>query len=272
MGLRSTRAVVSGTMRMSDSSKLVSLVTERYGLVKVVAKGARRPRSKYGSALEPVSLADIMYYHKDHRELQTLSDADLVEPWSALKSDIRLLSVASCMVETTQVHTAPEDPAAGMYALLVRSLDELAAGSPKDADKHLWRFMLRLLDAAGYRPEFGHCLACGKRIHGGAVFVSYAEGGVICSCTDHGDRFGVRVSPGALMVMNDLLDADAASLGRLKLADAQRAEVERLILQFLAYHSGSSRRLRSLMFLRRLDSGGTVEKQKHGKKQKHGQD
>ena len=145
MRLRTTRAVVSKTMKMSNSSKLVSLITEKHGLVKVVAKGARRPKSKFGAALEPITLINCIYYYRDTRELQPISDVELIEPYTKLKSDLKMLSIASGIVEIAQTHTALEDPKAGTFNLVVESLDELEASNVKDAEKHLWRFVLRLL-------------------------------------------------------------------------------------------------------------------------------
>ena len=253
MGLRSTAAIVSRTMRMTGSSKLVSLLTDRYGLVKVMAKGARRPKSRYGASLEPVTLVDCMYYHKDTREIQTLSEAEIVEPYSILKDDIRLFSVASCMAEIAETQTARDDPSSGTFPLLVDSLGGLRDGSPKDADKHLWRFVLRFLATAGYRPVLDRCLVCGKTPKGPSVFFSFSDGGMICPCTDPGERFGMRISPGALMIMASLAASDASNLGRLSMGRKQSAEVERATLRFLAFHTGKSRPPRSLAFLRKLD-------------------
>jgi len=256
MGLRSTCAVVSRTMRMTGSSKLVSLITDRYGLVKVMAKGARRPQSKYGAALEAVTLIDCVYYHKPSREIQTLSSAEIIESYPGLKSDILLFSIASCIVEVAQSQTASEDPSAGTYSLLVESLDGLESSTTRDADKHLWRFMLRFLTAAGYRPDLETCMMCGKTPRGKSVFLSFADGGVICSCTDPGERFGSRVSPGALRIMNELMKAKADDLPRLRMGRAQSAEVEQITLQFLSYHTGRSRPPRSLTFLRKITAAG----------------
>lgn len=253
MGLRSTAAVVSRTMRMTGSSKLVSLITERYGLVKVMAKGARRPKSKFGASLETVTIVDCMFWHKDMRDIQTLTEADIVEPFTNLKTDIRRLSIATCMVEVAESQTAREDPASGTYRLLVESLEDLRDAPSSDADKHLWRFMLRFLASEGYRPGLDRCIACGKQPKGGSVFFSFADGGIVCSCTAPGDRFGIHVSPGALMLMQELMTAKAVSLGRLKMTKAQRSEVEHATLRFLAYHTGYSRPPRSLAFLRKMD-------------------
>ncbi len=261
MGIRSTRAVVSNAMRMTGSSKLVTLVTERYGLVKVMAKGARRPKSKYGAALEPVTLIDCQYWFKDTREIQTLSEADIVDDFPGLKGDIKMLSTAACMAEIARSQTAAEDPSSGTFPLLVESLDGLEQATTKTADKHLWRFMLRFLAAAGYRPVLDTCAACGKTPRGGAVFLDFAAGGVVCSCTATEGNFGIRVSPGALMVMNELLRAGVDELPRLKMSPAQRSEVEETALKFLAWHSGYSRPPRALSFLRKMEAAGKKRNQ-----------
>lgn len=257
MGLRSTRAVVSRTMRMSNSSKLVSLITEHYGLVKVVGKGARRPRSVFGS-LEPITLIECIYYHRDIREIQTLSSAETIKPYSALKENLMLFAVASCMVEIAQTHTAEEDVSAGTFGLVVDSLDSLESSGGKGADKHLWRYMLHLLTAVGYQLALDSCVSCGKKLKGTSVFFSYADGGVLCPCTEPDNRYGFRVSAGSLMVMNSLLRATDAELPRLIIGKSQRAEVEQTLLNFLAYHSGSSKTPRSLTFLRRIEKDKNV--------------
>ncbi len=254
MRLRTTRAIVSKTMKMSNSSKLVSLITEKHGLVKVVAKGARRPKSKFGAALEPITLINSIYYYRDTRELQPLSDVEIIKPYTKLKLDLKMLSIASGIVEIAQTHTALEDPKAGTFDLVVRSLNGLEASNVKDAEKHLWRFVLRLLAAAGYSPLLDKCAMCGRKPKGKSVFFSFTDGGLICSCTDRGDRFGFMVSPGSLMVMKNLMTEKLEDLPKLKIGIAQSMEIEKIILQFLTYHSGFSRPPKSLAFLRKLEA------------------
>ena len=254
MRLRTTRAVVSKTMKMSNSSKLVSLITEKHGLVKVVARGARRPKSKFGAAMELITLINCMYYYRENRELQTLTNADIIESFPHLKSDLKMLSIASGIVEIAQSHTAVEDPKAGTFDLVVDSLNGLEASTPEDSEKHLWRFVLRLLAAAGYSPTLDKCLMCGKKPRGTSVFLSFADGGLICSCSDHRDTFGFMVSLGSLMAMKRLMTEKIEDLQGLRIGIPQQKEIEKIILQFLSYHSGSSRPPKSLAFLRKLEA------------------
>jgi DNA repair protein RecO (recombination protein O) len=245
--------VVTNTMRMSNSSKLVSLITERYGLVKVVARGARRPTSRFGAALEPVTFIDAIYYQKENRELQTLSSSDIIEDYPRIKADIRTFCTASAILEAAQMVTAPEDPSAGTFPVLVGTLDSLERSGGRELDKHLWRFMLRLVASAGYRPALDRCALCGKRPKTTSVFFSYSDGGLICSCAEPGDRYGFWISPGALMVMKTLMRAPDEELPRIGIGPRQRREIEHAVFQLFAYHTGTSRQPRALSFIKKLE-------------------
>lgn len=268
MGLHASRAVVSNTMRMSNSSKLVSLITERYGLVKVMAKGARRPTSRYGAALEPVTVIETIYYHKDGREIQTLSSADIIEPFPRIKSDMLSFCTASAMVESAQMVTAPEDQSSGTFPVLVEALAGLERSDDADLDKHLWRFMLRLVAAAGYRPALDRCAVCGKRPKTSSVFFSFQDGGLICPCTDTAQRYGFWISPGSLMVMKVLMSSHEDELPRIGIGSRQRREVGHAVHQFFAYHTGTSRQPRALSFIKKLEAyereGDRPERSDHG--------
>jgi len=172
------------------------------------------------------------------------------------------------MVEIAETHTAPGDPAADLFDLLISSLGELAAGARSDADKYLWCYMLRFLAVAGYRPVIDRCVKCGSAPKGRTGFISFGDGGVLCSCSNPDERYGFRISLGALRVMNDLQNAGPGSIHRLKLPPVQRTEVEEATLRFLSYHSGSSRRPRSLTFLRKmggLEKTGKIERKNNSK-------
>jgi DNA repair protein RecO (recombination protein O) len=267
MGLRSTRAIVSNTMRMSNSSKLVSLITENYGLVKVMAKGARRPQSRYGASLEPVTLIDSIFYHKENREIQTLGSVELIEDYPRIKSEMRMLSTASCMVEASQTVTMPEDPSAGTFPLLTESLASLEKSSEKESDKHLWRFMLRLINAAGYQPVFDRCAVCGKKPRSERVFFSFQDGGLICSCTGCDEKYGFWISPGALMVMKSLT-ARQEDFSHISIGTRQRAEIQNAVFKLFSYNTGTSRIPRSLAFLKKLEAFEKSEREEHSTPEK----
>jgi len=269
MGLHTTRAVVSNSMRISNSSKLVSLITEKHGLVKVMARGARRPTSRYGAALEPVTLVDAIYYAKEGREIQTISSADIIESYPRIKSSLRVLCVAAAMTGAAQSVTPPDDPLSGTFAVIADALDGLERNPGSDPEKHLWRFMLRLLAAVGYCPILDRCAVCGKKPKTSSVFFSYGDGGLVCSCSEQEGKYGFRISPGALMVMKSLMTAREEDLPRIHIGRRQRREIEQAVLQFFSYHTGSSRPPHAFAFMKKLDAFEHAEEKSepegHGK-------
>jgi DNA repair protein RecO (recombination protein O) len=254
MRLLTTRAVVSKTMKMSDSSKLVTLITENHGLVKVMARGARRPQSKFGASLETITLISCIYSFRDNREIQNLSSSEIIEPYMNIKSDLTMLSNASAVLEITQMFTTQDDPKAGTFENLINSLAEFETGRVKNASKLLWRSVLRLLGSAGYSPQIDKCSLCGGKVKGTSVFFSFRDGGIVCSCSDTSEKFGVAVSLGALMVMKSLTDGTSGDLDRLKVSPGQIHEIEKLILHYISYHTGTSRQPKSLGFLRKIEN------------------
>ena len=78
MGLSTTRAIVLQTYRYSDTSKILRLMTLEHGPCSALARGALRPKSRFGGLLEPFSEGDATLYMKEGRDLHALSGFELV--------------------------------------------------------------------------------------------------------------------------------------------------------------------------------------------------
>ena len=80
MALVRSEGVVLKTYPLGDTSRIVVAYTREHGLVRLVAKGARKTPSRFGFALEPLSRSRFVFYLKADRDLQLLSQADTLEP------------------------------------------------------------------------------------------------------------------------------------------------------------------------------------------------
>jgi len=77
-----SKAIVLRVTDFQESSRIALLFTRDQGKLSVIAKGARSPKSKFISKLEPGNLLDVIYYHKQGRSIQTLSEATLLETYA----------------------------------------------------------------------------------------------------------------------------------------------------------------------------------------------
>ena len=84
-----TDGLVLRGFRMSESSKVVVLFSRDYGKLRLVAKGARRPKSKFGASLEPMTWGRYVFYRQDNRELQILSEGDIAHAFEAVQTTLR---------------------------------------------------------------------------------------------------------------------------------------------------------------------------------------
>src|SRR5262249_59149076 len=94
-----SEGIVLKTHALGDTSRIAVVYTRDLGLLKLVAKGARRTPSRFGFALEPLSRASFVFYHKPDRDLHLLSQADTLDPIGGRITDLTRLAHAEAALE-----------------------------------------------------------------------------------------------------------------------------------------------------------------------------
>ena len=107
--IRRVEGLVIRGYRMSQSSKVVVLYTNEHGKLHLVAKGARRPKSKFGASLEPITWGSYVIYWRENRDLQTLSEGDILHPFWGMKQSYARTAYASAVCELLDHMTVDED-------------------------------------------------------------------------------------------------------------------------------------------------------------------
>src|SRR5512132_1194272 len=130
MALGKTRAVVIGSLRLGESDRLVRFFSRDVGEVRGIARAARRMRSRFGSALELLTLGDLVFFDGGRSDLVQVDHFDIVRPFEHVRDDLERLGQAAWMVECVARLTADRDPNATLYGLLVRALRSVEAGVP----------------------------------------------------------------------------------------------------------------------------------------------
>jgi len=256
MALCKTEAVVLRSIKWSETSRIVTLYTLGFGKLKVVAKGARRPKSQFGASLEPITHSAVVFYRKEGRDLHTLSQCDLIAAFPKIKSDLSTLTYASAVCELMDRLITGEDPNRPLFRALVETLGGIEGGAAADAEKFLWRFQLHLAAFLGYRPEFGTCVRCGAALEGAKVAFSFALGGTLCErCAGEGAKRHL-IHMGTAKFLFHLQRAHPDRVRALKHSSWLAEEIRPLLKKFLATHTEDHRGLRSLDFLEQVKEVG----------------
>jgi len=126
-------ALILRTYKLGEADRIVVFLTRDRGKKRGVAKGARRQRSKFAGALEPLTEVQVAYFEKENRELVGLNYAETV------RSPLSLMSPAKAG------HYVPDSDALGYVSYFAELLDEWAQDA--DADDRLYRLGASMLDA-----------------------------------------------------------------------------------------------------------------------------
>jgi DNA repair protein RecO (recombination protein O) len=242
-----TTGVVLRTRRMGETSKLVTLYTEDRGKLKVTAKGARKPRSRHGAALELFNIVQAVCYIRDERDLQTLTDCDVTRGHGRLLADLSRLAFASAACELVDAVTIEGEPNTRLYGCLTGVLGALDEVRDEQLEPVFWYYQLRVAAALGYRPQLTECVSCRAELAGPWLWFSAAQGGGICPACGPGD--GVRLAGPSLRFLARLQGIRTYSAAIMPALPQRAAEIRSALRSFLEYHGGVRGRLRALEFL-----------------------
>ena len=239
MSLYRDKGVVLRTIKLGEADRIVSILTQGNGKVRAVAKGIRRPGSRFGARLEPTTHVALQCYRG--RELDVVTQVETIDAFRALREHYGALTHAVSMLEAADQVAQERERNQPLYRMLVGGLRTLAtAPSPLVAPAFFWK----LLSLEGFHPILDDCARCGAA-DGAFPGFDFGEGGVLCeACARFGGR---RVRPEALALLRRILGGGLAGA----LADPGGpqvvSEVERLGVGALEYHL--ERRLRSAALL-----------------------
>jgi DNA repair protein RecO (recombination protein O) len=227
MALHKTQALVIGRRGLGESDRLVEFYARDFGKLRGVARSARRPRSRFGSALEPFTLGELIFFDTGRSELVRVDHFDILHSFRALHESLDRLGRAAWTVECVARLSADRDPHPALFRFLVRALRALESSS-----RPAWIsacFAARAVDFLGHRPRVDRCVLCGRLWPFPQAALDVAAGGLVCArCRPGADA--MPLSGAAVATLKRLRELRWEETLRLPLAPLLEGEV-RLIVE-----------------------------------------
>jgi DNA repair protein RecO (recombination protein O) len=240
MPLYKEQGIVLRSVKLGEADKIVSILMQGSGKVRAVAKGIRRTNSKFGARLEPMTHVSLLLYQG--RNLDTVTQAEIVHPFIAIRSDFDLIAAGETMLEAADKVAEEHERNVRLFLLLLAGLRSLE-GRPHDPAAVAESFLLKLLSLSGFHPSLSACAVCGDP--GPHDRFSAGQGGVVCDgCA--GSEAG-RVSQPAVRWLEGLAKVDLAGAGDMTPEPVVRREARAMLYGFTEYHL--DRRMRSFTLL-----------------------
>ena len=229
------RGVVLRTIRLGEADRIVTLMTERHGKVRAVAKGVRRTTSKFGARLEPLTHVALLGW-QGRGQLDIVNQVETIDTFRAVREDLDRMSAALSMLEVVDQVGQERHSNPPLYEMVVGAIGALAV---RDSPMVAPAFFLKVLALEGSAPVLDGCVSCGEEDDAQLVAFDLVEGGVLCRRC----RRGRALSPGGLSLLRRTLGGGLSGV----LAEPRSAvtdEVAALATEAIEVHL--DRRLRSV--------------------------
>ncbi|MDW8141576.1 MAG: DNA repair protein RecO [Candidatus Bipolaricaulota bacterium] len=222
-------------IKFRESDLILTVLSRDYGKIALIAKGARRSESKFGAALDLLTLSELVFYEGEN--LKLLKEASILNDFRDLKREYERLETALHAASLLNHLIEDEHPDRAIFDLYQDFLSHL--GHLKKLRLGELAFKLKLLRAAGLAPRFNRCARGGHRL-ATELWFSTQHGGLVCAeCHQAGDT---RLEPGTAQSLKMLLGTNWERLDRLALYDNELEMAHRLMDEFIGYHLRDVRR------------------------------
>jgi DNA repair protein RecO (recombination protein O) len=226
-----------------ETSRIVRIATRDAGVLSVIARGARRPKSPFGSAIDLFTSGVAHVRAHPARDLHTLAGFDVTRARSELAGSLERFTAASAVAELC-LRFGREDESGHVHDGATAVLDAIGGASPGDVAAIALAGAWRVVADLGFAPSLDQCASCHADVAPDlAVTFDRRAGGALCAkCARLGPR-GRQLPAEARGTLRQWLAGAEAPLDD---ASARRAH-QRLLREFLEEHLGDGRPLRAFV-------------------------
>jgi len=190
------RALVLKTTKLGETDIIVTLLAADGCQVRAVAKGMRKPTSRFASRLQPFSVVDLLVH--TGRNLEIISEAESVSTHSLLREDFDRSTAASVVCNVLEKISLEGQVEERLFGLADATLEAMEHAPVETLPLLVTAFLIKAMSMHGYRPRLDTCVSCGCAATDSREF-SLEAGGVLC------DECG-RAHPGAQRMTQDCRD------------------------------------------------------------------
>lgn len=180
-----TDAINLKSYNLSEADKIMVMYSREKGLIRGVAKGVKKPKSKLGARMDLLVANKLMLYKG--KNLDTICQAEALNTFNKTRQNMDKIFYSLYISEVVTNFGVEDDPCSGeIFELLYQALDSIA----KSADKVeimlvVLKFQLKMMSLSGLGVELNTCLKCGCVIGDDNMYFSSNHGGVVCKdCKD----------------------------------------------------------------------------------------
>jgi len=250
MSIVKANAIVLHSKKQGETSKIVTLYTREFGKLTTMAKGSRGVRSKYLGVLETFNYIDIVFYKKEGRGIQYLSQASIIEPFQNIHTVLGKMTLASIPCEI--IHRGEEDSHSHpkVFTLLLDTIRALEQND-KNLRNIVRTFLMRYLTFAGFEPSLDACHSCGRTEAGDRSYFSLLHGFYNCDKCGPGEN-NITLSGQAMTYLRWFMKAQVADAATIAVNASVGKQCDDFLYSYIQTQIETLVSLRSIEHLQNL--------------------
>jgi DNA repair protein RecO (recombination protein O) len=228
MEITKVKGIIISEKPYKESSKLLNVITEEYGVVSLIAKGSKRLKSNLRSISSKLTYAYFQFNYKEGK-LSNLICADVINPLNNIKNDLLKLSYASYILDLTS-QVLKENNNDNIFKILESSILKIEDGYDPDVITNILE--LKYLSYLGISPNFDNCAICGSSK---ILTISVEKGGFICTNHHTNERI---VNNKVLKIIRMLYYVDLDKITKLEVSAPVKKEIDNFIDEYYESYTG----------------------------------
>lgn len=251
MSLVKAHAIILHSRRQGETSKVLSLFSNEFGKLSLMAKGSRGVRSKYLGTLEPFNHVSIVFYKKEQRFLQYLSQASIIDSYNNLHEKLGKMSLAAIPCEIIEKceefdHSHPKH-----FQLLLNTLNALDKN--EIGLRNIVRaFQIQYISLYGFEPYLSACNFCSDSQIADANYFSLEHGTYSCEKCGYFQEFGKMLSHDTIETLRWLQKCPIDKAHSIKVVPEIGDEIDSFLLNYYKWHIESMAHFKSIDYLKKL--------------------
>lgn len=239
--IEKVEGIVINEKAYGETSKIINVITKEYGIIGIIAKGARTLKSEFRVSTAKLSYAYFNIIYKEGK-LSTLVSADIINPFKSIIKDINKISYAVYILELSEQVVKQTNQ--NIFDLMLSGLIKINEGYDPLIIMNI--IELKYLDYLGVMPVLDRCSVCGSTNN--IVTLSSDKGGYVCKNCYSTEKI---ISEKAIKLIRLFYYADISKISKLEIGDVSKKEINDFLDMYYDRYTGLY--LRSKTFLKNLE-------------------
>lgn len=238
--------IVIRTTQYGETNKIVTLYTREWGKVGVMARGAKKPKSRLASITQPFTYGYFLIQKTSG--IGGLEQGEAISSMRGIKEDIFKTAYAAYILELLDKAVDNQQPNPFLFELALQVLQFI--NDEEELEIITYIFEMKMLNVFGLYPKLDGCTICSNTE--GKFAFSIREGGFLCHRCFEKDPYALKISNSTVKLLRLFYYFDLNRLGKISVKEETKKELKKVISTYYDEYSGLQ--LKTKRFLNQMDS------------------